>query len=153
MRGREFMPKTVYTNYWESKNGEIRKEHGSYASEEEALKGIEAWWELHGEHHSDVEQNRTNTGALEIIYNGNDYYYRIEKRMIDGNLPKSTYKKKTAGEIDALRDKHNLDDESFVFDELSEPFRDRIISATPDIQKARNYIYDNKGRPYKELEI
>ena len=73
--------------------------------------------------------------------------------MIDGNLPKSTYKKKTAGEIDALRDKHNLDDESFVFDELSEPFRDRIISATPDIQKARNYIYDNKGRPYKELEI
>ena len=45
------MTQTVYTNYWQNRIGNIRKEHGSYKSEEEAIAGIKAWWELHKENH------------------------------------------------------------------------------------------------------
>lgn len=148
---RGVMSQTIYTNYWESKNYDVRKEHGSYQSEEEALKGIEAWWDLHDKNYSHVEQTRTNTGALEIKYDDDNYYYRIEKKTIEGKLPDHSYKKKSKGETDALRQKYGLDDDSFVFDELSEPYRDRIILAMADIQKAREFIYDNNGRPYKEV--
>lgn len=36
------MSQTVYTVYWENKRDDVRKEHGTFASEEEALAGIKA---------------------------------------------------------------------------------------------------------------
>lgn len=146
----DYMAKRVYTNYWENKEGDLRKEHGSYETEEEAIQGIEAWWELHGENYSNVKRARTNTGALEIVYGDGAYHYRIEQRMID-DLPQRTYRLKEKGETQALRDKNMLDENSYVFDELSEPLRDRIIRAMADIEKARAYVYDENGRPIKEV--
>lgn len=147
------MVQTVYTNYWQSRFGRVRKEHGSYKSEEEAIEGIKAWWELHKENHSNVQYIRTNTGALEIIYGDERYVYRIEKRTIDETLPTRSYRLKKSGEINSLRSKYLLDEDSFLFDELAEPFRDRLILAMADSKKARSFIYDRDGRPIHELGL
>ena len=146
------MTQTVYTNYWQNRIGNIRKEHGSYKTEEEAIAGIKAWWELHKENHKHVQYNRTNSGALEIVYDDKNYVYRIEKRTIEGALPKRTYQLKKAGEVESLRGKYNLNKESFLFDELPEPIRDRLILAMADIQKARSHVYDKEGRLIRGLE-
>lgn len=146
------MTQTVYTNYWQSRIGNVRKEHGSYKSEEEAIEGIKAWWELHKEDYPDAEYIRTNSGALEIRYGDENTVYRIEKRTVEDKLPGRSYRLKKAGEIEAQRSKLLLDKESFLFDELAEPFRDRLILAMADIQKARNFIYDHDGRPIREME-
>ncbi len=145
------MTQTIYTNYWISRIGDVRKEHGSYKTEEEALEGIQAWWDLHNEKYSTTEQRRTNTGALEIIYQDDISFYRIEKREIEDKLPSRSYRKKGAGEIEALRSKYQLNEEAYVFDELAEPFRDRLILAMADSKKVRSFIYDVKGRPIREI--
>ena len=145
------MTQTIYTNYWISRIGDVRKEHGSYKTEEEALEGIRAWWELHNEKYEVLESKRTNTGALEIIYQDDISFYRIEKREIEDKLPSRSYRKKGACEIEALRSKHILDEDSYLFDELAEPFRDRLIAAMADSKKVRNFIYDDKGRPIREI--
>lgn len=146
------MVQTVYTTYWQSRLGNVRKEHGSYKTEEEAIKGIHAWWELHKESYPDAQYNRTNSGALEIIYEDEISVYRVEKRTIEGTLPTKSYKLKKPGEIEALRKKYDLNEESCVFDELAEPFRDRIILAMADSKKARQYIYDREGRAIRKIE-
>lgn len=146
------MSHTVYTNYWVSRVRNVRKEHGSYKSEEEAIKGIQAWWELNKEDYPDAEYKRTNTGALEIYYNGDNYFYRIEKRELENSLPNHHYKLRKPGEIEALRAKHDLHEEAFIFDELAEPFRDRLVVAMGNTKKARNYIYDDEGRPIREMK-
>lgn len=150
--GVNVMSRKVYTTYWESRLGNIRKEHGTYESEEKAMEGINAWWELHGEEYPEAEFKRTNSGALEIVYDNDDFAYRIEERTIEGSLPKLNYKLKSRGETDALRKMYDLHEELCVFDELAEPFRDRLILAMADIAKARNYIYDRKGRPVRKIK-
>ena len=74
------MEKVVYTNYWVDRYTDARKEHGSYPTEEEALNAIYTWWRIHKEHHRDVKETRTNTGALEITYDDDRYVYRIDNR-------------------------------------------------------------------------
>lgn len=146
------MTQTVYTNYWVSRIGNVRKEHGSYKSEEEAIEGIKAWWELHKEKYPNAQYNRTNSGALEVIYRDDQSFYRIEKREIEGKLPSRTYKLKRPGEVEALRLKLNLDEELCLFDELAEPYRDRLITAMADSKTVRNYIYDQEGRPVRPID-
>ncbi len=126
-------------------------ENSSIMRTEEAIAGIKAWWELHKENHRNVQYNRTNSGALEIEYD-NNYVYRIEKRTIEGALPKQSYRVKKAGEVESLRAKYNLNKESFLFDELAEPLRDRLILAMADIKKARSHVYDREGRLIRGLE-
>ena len=144
------MTQKVYTNYWVNQRIDQRKEHGTYATEEEALEGIKAWWEIHDEQY-DVETIRTNTGALEVLYGDPNYFYRIEAREISEPLPSRSYRVKGQGEIEALRKRHQLDEHSFVFDELAEPYRDRIIVAMNSIKKARAYTYTEKGEPIVKL--
>lgn len=141
------MNKTVYTNYWVNKRAGVKKEHGSYKTEEDALRAIKAWWEIHNEKYNDIEKIRTNTGALEVLYGDPNYFYRIEERQTSETLPANSYRIKTPGEIEALRNKHQLDKEKFLFDELAEPYRDRIILAMNSIVKARKYTYTEKGQP------
>lgn len=141
------MPKKVYTIYWVNERADVRKQHGSFATEKEAMEAIVAWWEIHNETHKDVSYVRTNTGALEVLYGDPNYYYRIEEREIDGPLPSTSYKLKSAGEIEALRRKHQLDDDTLCFDELPEPHRDRIIKAMGDSKIAREYTYTKNGEP------
>lgn len=141
------MTRTVYTNYWVNRRDNVKKRHGSFATEEEAVNAVHAWWELHNEQYHDISYNRTNTGALEIIYGDDNYYYRIEKDKISTPLPSTSYRLKTKGEIEALRNKHMLDKDTFIFDELAEPYRDRIIVAMGDSQLAREYTYTKDGRP------
>lgn len=145
------MKQIVYTNYWMNKLRKVKKEHGSYKSEEEAIEGIKAWWELQGEDFPDATYTRTNTGALEIDYNGDGYVYRIEKREIEDSLPSRSYKLKKPGEIEALRLKHLLHEEAFLFDELAEPFRDRLVITMADSKKVREFVYDKEGKPIKKL--
>jgi hypothetical protein len=54
--------------------------------------------------------------------------------------------------VESLRGKYNLNKESFLFDELAEPLRDRLILAMADINKARNHVYDSEGRLIRGLE-
>lgn len=140
----------VYTNYWVNRRANLKKEHGSYLSEEEALQGIKIWWEIHKEKPQDVQETRTNTGALEITYGDDNYFYRIEKRSISTKLPSRKYKLRTKGEIESLRFKHSLNDESYFYEELAEPYRDRLMVVMADAQKLREYIYDIKGRPIRK---
>lgn len=144
------MEKTVYTNYWVNRRADVKKEHGSFKTEADALKAIEAWWEIHDESYSDVEHVRTNSGALEVLYGDPNYVYRIEKRKTNEALPTTSYRVKTAGEIEALRNNYQLDEETFLFDELAEPYRDRIMMAMNSIQKARKYTYTENGHPIIE---
>lgn len=141
------MQKTVYTNYWVNERADVKKEHGSFATEDEAVAAILAWWEIHKEAPKDVTYERTNRGALEVLYGDPNYYYRIEERKIDKTLPSRKYKVRGAGEIEALRQKHQLDDATFLFDELAEPYRDRIIVAMGDSVSAREYTYTEDGKP------
>ena len=145
------MTQTVYTNYWQGRYNDIRKEHGSYLTEEEAIDGIKAWWELHKEKHANVNYNRTNSGALEITYGNHHYVYRIEKRTISEKLPSRSYRLKKSGEIQSLRSKYMIDEDFYLFDELAEPFRDRLVLAMADVQRARSFLYDSEGRLIREL--
>ncbi len=146
------MPNEVYTNYWVNQRDDVKKEHGSYKTEEEAIDAIKAWWEIHHETHREVSYERTNTGALEILYGDPNYYYRIEKNKRDTALPSTSYKVKSKGEIDALRNKFLLDKATFVFDELSEPYRDRLVKAFGDIKVCRAYSYTEDGQPIIQLD-
>ncbi|MGY3815686.1 hypothetical protein ACWOA6_09110 [Globicatella sulfidifaciens] len=145
------MTQTVYTNYWVNRRDKLKKEHGSYPTEEQAIKGIETWWEIHKEKYKDVKHVRTNTGALEIYYGDDNYYYRIEQRQISGSLPSLKYKLKTDGEINSLRKQNNLRDDLYLFDELAEPYRDRLIVTMADAQKVRDFVYTEKGAPIIKL--
>ena len=146
------MEQVVYTNYWVNRWNESRKEHGSYRTEEDAIKGITTWWEIHKEHHKDVQHHRTNTGALEITYGDDHYFYRIEKRTVHSPLPPLSYQLKKSGEIHAERLRYQLDDETFLFDELAEPYRDRLIIAMADSKKVREYSYTKNGQPIIKLK-
>ena len=144
------MTNTVYTNYWISKRDDVRKEHGTYRTEEEALEAIKAWWELKGESY-DTKEYRTNTGALEIAYIDDNYFYRIEKHETEDRLPQTQYKLKKPGQIESKRQQLNLDDHLYLFDELGEPYRDRLITAMGDSEKARSYSYNEEGIPVDKL--
>lgn len=141
------MQKTVYTNYWVNERANVKKQHGSFETEDEAVAAIQAWWEIHNENYKDVSYVRTNRGALEVLYGDPNYYYRIEERLIDKPLPKRNYKLRTFGEIEALRLKYQLDDATLIFDELPEPYRDRIIVAMGDSMQAREYTFTKDGKP------
>lgn len=145
------MGKTVYTNYWVNENTGVRKEHGTYVSEEEALEGIRSWWDLHGEFYPNPDIYRTNTGALEIKYDGDWIFYRVESRQTDDPIARTDYKLKANNEIEALRKKHGLDEDEYLFDELAEPYRDRLISAYNDLEKVRSQSYENNGQPIVKL--
>lgn len=146
------MTKKVYTNYWVNKNTGVRKEHGTYASEEEAIRGIEAWWDIHGEFYPKKEGYRTNSGAWEIKYGDQYCFYRVESRTTDEDLPKVSYKLMNQNEIDSLRKSHQLDEEEFLFDELAEPYRDKLVLAYNNIDKLRGQIYSQDGKPITSLE-
>lgn len=146
------MNQTVYTNYWVNRRENFRKEHGSYHTEEEAVKGIETWWELQKDKYSNVTKTRTNTGALEINYGDENYFYRVEKRDISDKLPSRSYKLKTKGEIESLRKQLNLSDEQFLFDELAEPYRDRLIVAMSNSKTPREFLYSETGAPSVKIK-
>lgn len=139
-----------YTNYWENRRDGVRKQHGSYATEKEAFEGIQSWWDLHQEKYTNIKKRRTNSGALEITYGDDNYYYRIEKDNIE-KLPSKKVKLRSAGEIAAKRKMENLDEEFFLFDELAEPYRDQLVIAMGDGHRVQEFIYDEKGRPVREL--
>lgn len=147
------MTQTVYTVYWENKRDEVRKKHGSFKSEEAAMEGIKAWWELQKDHYKDPHIARTNTGALEVTYLQDDdnYVYRIEAEELTGSLPTTSYQLLSPGEIKATRQKYALEDEQYLFDELAEPYRDRLIVAMNDAKKAKSYRYDQRGRMIRPL--
>ena len=141
------MQKTVYTNFWINERANVKKQHGSFETEEEAIASILAWWEIHKETPKDITYERTNRGALEVLYGDPNYYYRIEERIIDKPLPSRKYKVRTAGEIEVQRQRYQLDTETFIFDELAEPYRDRIMVAMADSVVARYYTYTKDGKP------
>lgn len=149
------MIETVFTVYWENKRDEVRKKHGTFNTEEDAMNGIKAWWELQKEEYDQIKTERTNSGALEIQYLSHDsnYVYRIEEEPNEGTLPPTTYQLRSEKEIQALRKKNDLDDDYYLFDELAEPYRDRLIVAMNDSNKARKYAYDQRGRIIKELDL
>ena len=45
-----------------------------------------------------------------------------------------------------------LDDEYFLFEELAEPYRDRLVEAMGDGRKVQDYIYDQHGRMISSLK-
>ncbi|MDN6397618.1 MAG: hypothetical protein L0J75_01115 [Alkalibacterium sp.] len=145
------MEQTVYTNYWQNRLTGVKKEHGSYKNEDEAINGIKAWWELHKEDYPGAEYKRTNSGALEIIYNDDNYFYRVEKRRLEKPLPKSKAKLRNKNEVKSIREKHGLHEEAFLFEELAEPYRDRLMLAMNDGQKLMRYTFDSDGCPIKKL--
>ena len=146
------MVQKVYTNYWINRRSDIHKEHGSYLTEEAALEGIKAWWELQKDNYRNVEEIRTNTGALEITYGDDNYYYRIESRMIDEPLPSTKYRLMSSGEIQSKRQQLNLDENTLLFDELAEPYRDRIMVAMADSTKVREWLFTAQGKPIVNIE-
>lgn len=146
------MVNEVYTNYWVNQRDNVKKEHGSYRTEEEAIEAILTWWEIHNKKPRDILYERTNRGALEILYGDSNYYYRIEKRKVSEPLPSTSYKVKSKGEIEALRNKYRLDETAFTFDELPEPHRDRLVKAFGDSSKCRDYSYTAEGQPIVKLE-
>lgn len=145
------MTQTIFTNYWIDKYNDVRKEHASFKTEEEAVNAIERWWEIKGENYNDVEMYRTNTGALEIDYGFDRYFYRVEQREIEGELPPTIYKLMTENEIEAKRQQLGLDDDYYLFDELPEPRRDRLVEAMGDAHKVRQWSYTDKGVPVLKL--
>lgn len=144
------MANTYYTIYWINKRDDVRKQHGTYPSEEEAKEAIIAWWEINNESY-DYEMYNTNTGAIEIKYVDDYSFYRIEEVTSDEKLPSKTYKLKTPGENLAKRQQLNLDEDHYLFDELAEPHRDRLIQAMADPVKARSFIYDKDGKLIRSL--
>ncbi len=146
------MTQTVYTNYWIDKRNDVKKEHASFKTEEEAIEAIRAWWEIKGERYDNVKMYRTNTGALEIDYGFDYYYYRIEKRDIEGELPSTSYQLMTPAEIKSKRSILALDEDYRLFDELPEPRRDRLIATMGDAQKVRQWFYTEYGQPVLKLK-
>lgn len=146
------MVQKVYTNYWINRRSDVHKEHGSYQTEQEAVEGIKAWWELQKDQYRNVEEVRTNTGALEIYYGDDNYFYRIESRIIDESLPTTKYKLMSSGEILSKRKQLNLDENTLLFDELAEPYRDRIMVAMADAKKAREWLFTSQGKPIVNIE-
>lgn len=144
------MTNTYYTTYWVNKRDDVRKQHATHATEEEAKEAILAWWDINNESY-DYEIYRTNTGALEIKYIDEYSFYRIEETESDEKLPSKSYKLKTSGENQAKRQSLNLDEDQFTFDELAEPHRDRLIKAMGDPVKARNHIYDKDGKVIRSI--
>lgn len=144
------MANTYYTIYWINKRDDVRKQHGTHLSEEEAKEAIIAWWEINNKSY-DYEMYNTNTGAIEIKYVDDYSFYRIEKVTSDEKLPSKTYKLKTPGENLAKRQQLNLDEDHYLFDELAEPHRDRLIQAMADPVKARSFIYDKDGKLIRSL--
>lgn len=142
---------TVYTNYWISKRDGVKKKHGTYRTEEEAIRGIRAWWDLQGDRY-EAEIERTNTGALEIAYIDDNYFYRVESSQTSEPLPSTSYTLYTQGQIEAKRNAWNVEEDMFIFDELPEAYRDRLIMAMNDIKKARSFVYTEKGRPIRLME-
>ncbi|WP_018658807.1 hypothetical protein [Allofustis seminis] len=142
---------TVYTTYWISKRDGIKKRHATYKTEEQAIEGIKAWWELQGDRYEPTYE-RTNTGALEIAYIDDNYFYRVESSKTDQPLPPTSYQLFTQGQIEAKRGQWHVDDDLYLFDELPEAYRDRLIMAMNDILTARAYIYTEKGRPVQKME-
>ena len=102
--------------------------------------------------YDDVKQYRTNTGALEIDYGFDHYFYRIEEREIDGQLPSTSYQLKKPQEIEAKRGQLMLDEDYYLFDELPEPYRDRLIETMGDAKKVREWSYTDKGVPILKLK-
>lgn len=146
------MTHTVYTNYWINRRDNVIKEHGTFNSEEEALQGIKAWWELQGDDYSNVEERRTNSGALEITYGDDNYYYRIISSESETPAVMRKPKKRQAGELDTMRRQRLIDDSLYFFEELAEPYQDRLLMAMGDGEKALKYLYDEKGRLVKLIE-
>lgn len=146
------MTHTVYTNYWINRRDNVIKEHGTFNSEEEALQGIKAWWELQGDDYSNVEERRTNSGALEITYGDDNYYYRIISSESETPAVMRKPKKRQAGELDTMRRQRLIDDSLYFFEELAEPYQDRLLMAMGDGEKALKYLYDEKGRLIKLIE-
>lgn len=146
------MSTTVYTTYWVNRRDDVRKEHGTFTSEEEALKGIEAWWEIHQEKPHEVKTVRTNSGALEVYYGEDYYYYRIQSRKIQGKLPSARASKRSKGQVDSLRRKYALPDELYLYEELPEPCQDRLTLAMNEGKKLLDLVYDQKGRPVRSLK-
>lgn len=146
------MTHTVYTNYWMNRRDNVIKEHGTFNSEEEALQGIKAWWELQGDDYSNVEERRTNSGALEITYGDDNYYYRIISSESETPAVMRKPKKRQAGELDTMRRQRLIDDSLYFFEELAEPYQDRLLMAMGDGEKALKYLYDEKGRLVKLIE-
>ena len=145
------MNREVYTVYWVNQRNEMRKEHASYVTEEEALNSIKTWWRIHKEEHKNVHEVRTNTGALEVVYGDPNYVYRIEKRILDTPLPSRNYKLRSQGQIESQRQLLQLTEDERLFDELPEPYRDRIIEVFADSHKAMNYCYTPDGKPVIRL--
>lgn len=144
------MSQTVYTTYWINKRDNVRKEHGTYKSEEAAKEAIIAWWEINGENY-DYDAYRTNTGALEISYIDEFSFYRIEKEETDEPLPSTSYKLRTSGEIEAKRQQLSLGEHTMLFDELAEPHRDRLIQAMGSAKQARQFVYTGDGQLIKDI--
>lgn len=144
------MSNTYYTIYWINKRDDVRKEHGTHATEEEAKEAILAWWDINNESYK-YDIYRTNTGALEVKYIDDYSFYRIEEVTSDEKLPSKSYKLKTAGEVQAKRAELGLDADQFLFDELAEPYRDRLIQAMADPVKARSHIYDKNGQLIRSI--
>lgn len=144
----------IYTVYWENKRDGIRKKHGSFLSEVDAKRAIETWWDIENKNYRNVQEIRTNTGALEFVYLESDpnYVYRIEKELREEPLADTHYRLMNKNEIQALHKKYNLSENEFLFDELAEPYRDRLIFAIADIKKARSYCYEEHGRVIRLIE-
>lgn len=79
---------------------------------------------------------------MEIESDDNNYIYQIEKRTIEGTFPKRSYWVNKAEEVESLCAKYDLNKKFFLFDELVEPLRDKVILAMADIKKARSHDYD-----------
>ncbi|MER2064428.1 MAG: hypothetical protein ABS873_07220, partial [Alkalibacterium sp.] len=73
------------------------------------------------------------------------------KRKTDRPLPKSKAKLRNKNEVVSIRQKHDLHDEAFLFEELAEPYRDRLMIAMNDSEKLMQYTFDSEGRPIKKL--
>lgn len=145
------MSNTYYTIYWINKRNDVRKEHGTHVTEEAAKEAILAWWEINNESY-DYEIYRTNTDVLEVKYIDDFSFYRIEPVQSDKKLPSKSYKLLTKGEIDAKRQNLNLDSNQYLFDELAEPYRDRLIAAMADPVKARSNVYTEEGKLIKSID-
>lgn len=145
------MSNTYYTIYWINKRDDVRKEHGTYKSEDDAKEAILTWWEINQEDY-DYEIYRTNTGALEVKYIDDYSFYRIEAVQSDQKLPSKSYKLYKHDQILAKRKALDLDDNQYLFDQLAEPYRDRLIMAMASPKVARSLVYNQEGQPLFQIE-
>lgn len=146
------MTKKVYTVFWENNlSGEL-KQHGTFKSYEDATAAIKAWWEMH-EYQPTKFKEKPNGHVTRIEYGHRDYVYKIVEHELVGKLLSTSYKQLKQGQVEDQRKKLNLShDDGLLFDQLPEPRRDRIIVAMGDINAARNYTYDHKGKPITKFK-